>query len=421
MNSFVKIKEKTKEEKKMEKLKELFEEIIDVRDSSGKRHCLTHIMVISVCGILNKCIDFEDIVDYAKAKKKWFDKHLNLWNGIPSPGTFRNVFRVIKAENFLEIFLKWINEIIREKTGKQIIIDGKAIRAATEKCTNGNIPYIVSAYLADIGISIGQVKVDEKSSEVTAIPELIELLDIEGCIITIDAIGATKKIMDQIKENKGNFVIALKDNHHDAYKEIREYYEDSLKELDLKELSKSKLKKENKQYENKDNEKFDIYITRDNEHGRKEERIYIKSSNVKWFTSSKWKHVKSVVMAINNTTVHDNKIRYFVSSIDLPAEELGKIIRKHWQIENNLHWVLDMYFYEDLSRNRKDNALENLSLVRKICYNMIKLDTRYDKVNKNGNLTRLSTKRKMNRYVNYPKEFEELLFQVLPQAYGNNW
>jgi len=405
----------------MEKLKELFEEIIDIRDSRGKEHCLTHIMVIAVCGILNKCMDFEDIVDYAKARQKWFNKYLKLWNGIPSVSTFNRVFRIIKAENFLIIFLEWINEIINEKTGKQIIIDGKAVRAATEKCINGDIPYIVSAYLADIGISIGQIKVPDKTGEATVIPELIELLNIEGCIITIDAIGTTKKIMDQIKENKGEFVLALKKNFHDGYGEIKAYYEDALKELDIRALSKSKLKKEHKEYENRDNEKFDIYITRDNEHGRKEERIYIKSNNVKWFTSSKWKHVKSVVMAVNNTTVNDNKIRYFVSSIDLPAEELGKIIRKHWQIENNLHWVLDMYFYEDLSRNRKDYALENLSLLRKICYNIMKLDTRYDKLNSNGNLIKLSTKRKMNRYINYPNEFEELLFQVLPQAYKDKW
>ena len=138
----------------MERLVEMFEEIIDIRDSSGKRHCLTHILVMSVCGILQKRMDFEDIYDYAKAHEKWFDKKLKLWNGIPSAGTFRNVFRLIPAEQFLEIFLKWINCIVREQTGKQIIIDGKAIKGATEKCTNGNIPYIVSAYLADIGISI---------------------------------------------------------------------------------------------------------------------------------------------------------------------------------------------------------------------------------------------------------------------------
>lgn len=400
----------------MERLVEMFEEIIDIRDSSGKRHCLTHILVMSVCGILQKRMDFEDIYDYAKSHEKWFDKKLRLWNGIPSVGTFRNVFRLIPAESFLEIFLKWINCIVKEKTGKQIIIDGKAIRGATEKCTNGNIPYIVSAYLADVGISIGQVKVDDKSNEITAIPELLEILDIDGCIITIDAIGTQTEIMDKIIQKGGNFVLPVKMNNKGANKETIDFFEDTIEE-DFKAKIKSKKREENLEYINKQGEKFEVYITRENTHGRDEERIYVKSNNVKWLKDKKWKHIKSIVMAINNTTVHDNSVRYYFSSIDLPVEELAKIIRKHWQIENNLHWVLDMYFYEDLSRNRKDNALENLSILKKLCYNIIKLDTRYDRINKNGNFVKLSTKRKMNRYIDYPKEFEELLFKVIPQIY----
>ena len=400
----------------MKRLIEMFEEIIDVRDSSGKRHCLSHILVMSVCGILQKRMDFEDIYDYAKAHEKWFDKELRLWNGVPSVGTFRNVFRLIPAENFLEIFLKWINCIVKEKTGKQIIIDGKAIKGATEKCTNGNIPYIVSAYLADIGISIGQVKVDDKSNEITAIPDLLEILDIDGCIITIDAIGTQTEIMDKIIKKGGNFVLPVKMNNKGANQETIDFFEDSIEE-DFKDIIKSKKKEEVKEYINKHGEKFEVYIKRENKHGRDEERIYVKSNNVEWLQNKKWKHIKSIVMAINNTTVHDNNVRYYFSSIDLPVEELAKIIRKHWQIENNLHWILDMYFYEDLSRNRKDNAMENLSILRKLCYNIIKLDTRYDKVNKNGNLIKLSTKRKMNRYIDYPNEFEELLFKVIPQIY----
>ena len=400
----------------MKRLIEMFEEIIDVRDSSGKRHCLSHILVMSVCGILQKRMDFEDIYDYARAHEKWFDKKLRLWNGIPSVGTFRNVFRLIPAETFLEIFLKWIKCIVKEKTGKQIIIDGKAIKGATEKCTNGNIPYIVSAYLADIGISIGQVKVDEKSNEIRAIPELLEILDIDGCIITIDAIGTQTEIMDKIIKKGGNFVLPVKMNNKGANQEAIEYFEDSIEE-DFKDIIKSKEKEEVKEYISKHGEKFEVYIKRENKHGRDEERIYVKSNNVEWLKNKKWKHIKSIVMAINNTTVHDNSVRYYFSSIDLPVEELAKIIRKHWQIENNLHWILDMYFYEDLSRNRKDNAMENLSILKKLCYNIIKLDTRYDKVNKNGNLIKLSTKRKMNRYIDYPNEFEELLFKVIPQIY----
>ncbi len=400
----------------MERLIEMFEEIIDVRDSSGKRHCLAHILVISVCGILQKRMDFEDIYDYAKAHEKWFNTKLRLWNGIPSVGTFRNVFRLIPAENFLEIFLKWINCIVKEKTGKQIIIDGKGIRGATEKCTNGNIPYIVSAYLADIGISIGQKKVEEKSNEIRAIPELLEILDIDGCIITIDAIGTQTEIMEKIIKKGGNFVLPVKMNNKGANQATINFFRDSI-EKDFEEITKSKKREESLKYVNKYGENYEVYITRENAHGRDEERIYVKSNNVKWLTDKKWKHIKSIVKVINNTTVHDNSVRYYYSSIDLPVEELAKIIRKHWQIENNLHWVLDMYFYEDLSRTRKDNALENLSILKKLCYNIIKLDTRYDRINKNGNLIKLSTKRKMNRYIDYPEEFEGLLFKVIPQIY----
>ena len=400
----------------MERLVEMFEEIVDVRDSSGKRHCLTHILVMNVCGILQKRMDFEYIYDYAKVHEKWFDKKLNLWNGIPSVKTFRNVFRLIPAEQFLEIFLKWINCIVSEQSGKQIIIDGKAIRGATEKCIYGNIPYIVSAYLADTGISIGQVKENDKSNEITAIPELLEILDIDGCIITIDAIGTQTEIMDTIIKKGGNFVLPVKMNNKGANKDTIDFFNDSI-EKDFNEKVKTKKKVDNLEYMNSYKEKFEVYVTRENTHGREEERIYIKSNNINWLKDKKWKHIKCVIMAINNTTVHDNSIRYYFSSVDLPIEELARIIRKHWQIENNLHWVLDMYFYEDLSRNRKDNSMENLSILKKMCYNIIKMDKRYDRVNKNGNLVKLSTKRKMNRYIDYPEEFEELLTTVIPQIY----
>lgn len=400
----------------MERLIEMFEEIIDIRDSRGKLHSATHIMVMSVCGILNKCMDFEDIYDYAKAHEKYFNEKLNLWNGIPCSATFRNVFRVIPAESFLRVFMNWLKEIVNKQTKKQIIIDGKALRGATEKCTNGNIPYIVSAYLADIGISIGQVKVDDKSNEITAIPELLEILDIEGCIITIDAIGTQTQIMDTIIKKGGNFVLPVKLNNKGVNKETIDFFNDAI-ENDFNKKINSKKKKDSLEYKNRYEERFEVYITREKTHGREEERIYIKTNNVKWLKDKKWKHIKSVVMAINNTTVHDNSIRYYFSSIDLLVEELAKIIRKHWQIENNLHWVLDMYFYEDLSRNRKDNALENLSILKKLCYNIIKMDKRYDRINKNGNLIKLSTKRKMNRYINYPNEFEELLSTIIPQIY----
>lgn len=400
----------------MERLIELFQSIIDVRDSKGKRHCLTHILILSVCAILNGYNDFEDIRDYGKAHEEWFDSKLNLWRGIPSARTINNVFRLIPAQEFLNIFLIWINEIIGEKTGKQIIIDGKGIRAAAEKSKNGNTPYIVSGYIADLGISIGQVKVEEKSNEITAIPKLLDLLNIEGCIITIDAMGTQTKIMDKIIKNKADFVLPLKENQKGAYQEVKDYYEEAITDYELKAILSNPQFVFTEKYTNTSTEDFEIYVERETNHGRKTERIYIQSKNISWLKNDKFKHIESIIMVISNTTVHDNSIRYYVSSKELSVEEMSKIIRKHWQIENNLHWVLDMYFYEDLSRTSKDNALENLSLMRKLCYNIIKLDTRYDIPNKK----KLSIKRKINRYNLYPNEFEELLFQVIPQIYLQN-
>lgn len=386
----------------MERLKELFGEILDIRDIQGKRHCLMHIIVMSVCAILCGYRDFEDIHDYCKGKKEWLDRHLGLWNGIPCSRTFNNVFRLIPAQKFLEIFMKWIGEIVQDKTGKQIIIDGKAMCGATEKAKNGNIPYIVSAYLSEIGISIGQVRCDEKSNEITAIPELIELLDIEGCIITIDAIGCQSKIVSQIVKKKGHYCLSVKENQSNLYKDIDEYFKFALSDrMESKNIS--------------------FHETREFSHGRIEKREYYLSEDECLIShindQNKWKNLKSVGMVVNTriigdkTTVHR---KYYILDIAPATEHFAEITRNHWRIENNLHWVLDMYFREDLNRTRKDNALENLSLLTKMCFNIISLDKRYDTLNKNGNLVKLSVKRKINRYNLYHHEFHDLLFSVIP-------
>ena len=402
----------------MPRLIEILGEIQDVRCSRGKRHCLLHVLVIAVCGILHGYNDFDDIYDYARGNEQWFDDLLGLWSGIPCAKTFNNVFRIIPAESFLEAFLKWVDEIVRVKAGFHIIIDGKAVRAAADKAHNGNVPYIVSAYMADIGISIGQRKVDDKSNEITAIPELLELLEISGCIITIDAIGTQTKIMDMIKKRKAEFVLPLKGNHRGACAEMRDYFEFALTDAELSAVLSNPLHDFSLEYTSLSGEELEFCVRREKTHGRATERIYIKSRNVGWLKDGKFKHVKCAVYAVTNTTVHDNSEKQYVSSVDLPVAELAGFIRRHWQIENNLHWVLDMYFREDLCRVSKDNALENLSLVRKICYNIIKLDTRYDRINKNGNLIKLSLKRKINRYNLYPDEFEELIFSVIPAQYS---
>lgn len=404
----------------MPRLIELLGEIIDMRDSKGKRHCLLHVLVMSICAVLHGYNDFEDICDYAKANEEWLNDMLGLWNGIPCARTINNVFRLINPEAFLMAFMTWINERIELAVGSQIIIDGKAVRAATEKAKNGNTPYIVSAYLADLGISIGQKKVEDKTNEITEIPKLLKLLDIEGCIITIDAIGTQEKIMNQIKKQKGEFVLPLKLNQRGAYAESELFFQNAVTKADMEIILSNPAYTQKFEYTSLNGEKLEIHIQREKSHGRRAERIYIKTQNTSWIQDSKFKHVNGLLMVVTLTTVHDNSVKYYVSSVDLPVNEFAKIIRKHWQIENNLHWVLDMYFYEDLSRTRKDHALENTSLLRKLVYNIIKFDKRYDTINKNGNMVKLSTKRKINRYNLYPNEFKSLLFSVLPNLSPQN-
>lgn len=415
----------------MESLISIFEEIIDKRNSRGKLHCLTHILVICVVCILKKAEDISDIYDFAKENEKWFNEKLKLWNGIPSEVTIDRVLKMVPAERFLICFLKWIDLIVYKKTKSHIAIDGKAIRAATEKAKKGSIPYIVSAYLSESQISIGEVKIDEKSNEITAIPNLLKMLDINGCVITIDAIGTQEKIMEQIVEEKGaDFVLALKENQKDGYDRVKLFFDDLIKEdiLKLIENSDNVLRDNEKIYNIKVKEKVlsyrrkdklynsvNIYATFEKGHGREEKRIYIKSDEVEWFNKDKkWRHVKSVIKEISYRIEQDVETKcekYYVCSYITDVVNLGKIIRGHWSIENNLHWVLDICFKEDLSRIRKNNGLENMALIRKIAYNLIKLDTRFKK--------NISTKRKMNIYNQDNKFLEELLFDIIPKHISN--
>ena len=185
----------------MKSLVNHFEILEDPRDIRGRKHELINILIMTIYGILCGYTDFENLADFLKVKEDYFINLLNLENGTPSHDTLSRVFAIIDSKNFLEIFITWIKEIIEEK-GLHISIDGKAIKSARDKINGGNTPYIVSAFLSDIGLSIGQVKVDDKSNEITAIPELIKLLDIEGKIITIDAIGTQEDICNLITSEK---------------------------------------------------------------------------------------------------------------------------------------------------------------------------------------------------------------------------
>lgn len=271
-------------------------------------------------------------------------------------------------------------------------IDGKAIKSARDSINGDNTPYVVSAFLSDIGISVGQVKVNDKSNEITAIPELINLLDIQGKIITIDAIGTQENICNLITSNdkKGNFILNVKDNQKDLKDDLKTYFDLGLKRDDS-----------------------DIAIWENDlekDHGRFEKRTYYLSYDVSIISDkNKWKSVKAIdridVKRIENNKEKITKHYYILSDI-FNIDTFIKITREHWNIECGLHWKLDVILDEDHSRSRIGDSINNLSLIRKIVFNLARLD------NSMGN--NLTLKKKMTRYTSYFKNTENLIFNVIP-------
>ena len=373
----------------MKSLFEQFEILEDTRDIRGKKHELTNILIMTIYGILCGYTDFVNIADFLNVYEEYFINLLNLENGIPSHDTFSNVFRNIDSKKFMELFIDWIKEIVGQK-GTHLAIDGKAIKSARNKINGGNTPYIVSAFLCDIGISIGQVKVDDKSNEITAIPELLDLIDIKGKIITIDAIGTQEDIANKIVDKKGFYVLKVKDNQKDLKDDIKTYFDLGLKE-----------------------ESSDIAIVETNyekEHGRIEKRKYYLSYDISCIHDlKKW----STIKAIGRIDVYreENNIEkitthYYILSNNFTIDTFISSTRYHWNIECSLHWRLDVIMDEDHSRNRLDNSIENLATIRKIVFNLARLDTSMG--------DKLTLKQKMTRYTSNFKNIENLIFNVIP-------
>ncbi len=373
----------------MKSLFEHFEILEDPRDIRGKKHELTNILVMTIYGILCGYTDFVNIADFLSVYEEYFINLLNLENGIPSHDTFSKVFRNIDSKKFMELFIDWIKEIVEQK-GTHLAIDGKAIKSARDKINGGNTPYIVSAFLCDIGLSLGQVKVDDKSNEITAIPELLDLIDIKGKIITIDAIGTQEDIANKIVEKKGFYVLKVKDNQKELKDDIKTYFDSGLQE-----------------------ESSDIAIVEtdyEKDHGRIEKRKYYLSYDTSCIHDlKKW----STVKAIGRIDVYreENNIEkitthYYILSNNFTVNTFISSTRNHWNIECSLHWRLDVIMDEDHSRNRKDNSIENLATIRKIVFNLAKLDTSMG--------DKLTLKQKMTRYTSNFKNIENLIFNVIP-------
>ncbi len=340
-------------------LLKLLGELDDPRIDRNKKHLLVDVLTIAICGVVSGAEGWEHIEMFARIKEDWLRSFLELPNGIPSHDTIARVFRAIDPDQFQEVFTKWVGSIELKKEGKVVAIDGKSLRRSFDNSMGCGPLHMVSAWAVDAGLALGQVKTNKKSNEITAIPELLELLDLNGAIVTIDAMGCQKQIAQKIVNKKADYVLALKKNHPDLHNEVESLFSIGEKRH-FKEMT------------------HDNFTTIEKGHGRIETRTCTTLSAQDWFPDMKeWAGLQSLVRIESTRETNgceQRQVRYYLSSCPPDAHSLLKAVRSHWGIENSLHWVLDMNFREDESRIRKGGAAENLATIRKIVLNLIKLN-----------------------------------------------
>lgn len=341
---------------------ECFEEMEDPRIDRTRDHKLIDILVIGLCTMVTVGENFTDMEDFGKAKHDWLKTFLELPNGIPSHDTFNRVFSAINPDQFLDCFVRWVKGMCPSLDDDMVSIDGKALRHALNK--GDTVPYIVSAWASKNGLVLGQVKVNDKSNEITAIPELLCALELEGCVVTIDAMGCQKDIADKIIEAKADYVLALKGNHATVHEEFREYFDDA---VPAGADARTPLP-----------EGMDFHQTVEKGHGRIETRRYWQTSDIGWFEDKQlWRGLRSVGMVESIRDVGGEtsiERRLYLSSLQLDVQRFAGAVRSHWGVENSLHWTMDVTFGEDQSRARTQFAAQNLATLRRIVLNLLKKD-----------------------------------------------
>lgn len=335
--------------------------VTDPRKPYNQLHVFLDIVAIAVLATLCGADTWDEIESWGTAFKEWLSTFLTLRNGIPSHDTFNRVFQSIDPEEFHSIFLEWIQEAVAEIKGV-VSIDGKTVRRSRDGKHEKKAIHIVSAWAGELSLVLGQEKVDEKTNEIKAIPELLKKLAIEGCTVTIDAMGTQKKIAKQIIDKKADYILQVKGNQETLENEISEFFE------------KEAFPKKKKELENCGMYFKDMC----SDHGRFETREYYIEKDIRWMTDAlkEWKGLNGIGAC--RSTVEENgsvtsSVSYAIfSDPEMTAEKYGKCKRSHWQIENSLHWCLDIAFNEDQSRMRKGYAAENMNILRHMCLNMLK-------------------------------------------------
>lgn len=341
---------------------EIFSKLKDPRVERTKKHLFLDVIGLALFSTLAGAQCFTEMEDFCKLHKEFLKQYFQLPNGIPSHDTFCRVFSALNPDEFQVCFVEWIKSVVEIFPENVIPIDGKSIKASRRDKYNLKALHIVSAFSCANGISLGQLIVDKKTNEITVIPELLRKLCIEGAIVTLDAMGCQREIAKQIVEQKGDYILRIKENQGGLLEEIEDAF---------------------KYGENTDYKNIPHYTASDevnNDHGRIENRKCIVLPLMSFMTlKSKWKGLKSLVLIISEREINQEKTvehRYYISSLEpKDPKKILLSIRAHWQIENNLHWLLDVAYREDQSRIRDENAALNLSWLKKTALGLLKRAT----------------------------------------------
>lgn len=337
---------------KHNKLRSIFSRIDDPRRDITKLHKLDDILLIGIISVICGAETWGNVESYARAKDEFLRSFLDLPNGIPSHDTFNRVFSSIDSEQFESCFIEWVSSLANLAPGQVIAIDGKTIRGAKAGGKKSPI-HMVSAWACENNLVLGQTKVNEKSNEITAIPKLLEVIAVEGSIITIDAMGCQQDIVKTIIKQKADYIIAVKDNQKQLSQEIKDEF--------------------------KFGKNVQQHTSEDLGHGRIETRKCSVITDFQFIEdNNKWKNLHSIVKIEsvrefkNSDKPQEKAVRYYIASLIAEPEDFQKAIRSHWAIENKLHWILDVAFGEDASRKRAGNSAQNFSMLSKISLNLLK-------------------------------------------------
>jgi predicted transposase YbfD/YdcC len=340
-----------------------FADVPDPRIDRTKRHKLIDIIAIAICGVICGANDWVAIEAYGQAKESWLRQFLELPNGIPSHDTFGDVFARLDSDAFRRCFLDWVEAVAVATQGQVIAFDGKCLRGSHDSLLGKNAIYMVSAWATQNHLVLGQMKVDDKSNEITAIPALLALLDVSGCIVTIDAMGCQKDIAQAIVDGQGDYVLALKENHPLLYQEVSSLFQATSP------LAQQAYAPDHARTVEKD-------------HGRLEIRDCWTLSDPHGFPflpdAAAWAKLSTLAMLRRERQFPDHttiETAFYLSSLPGSASRVLDATRAHWGIENSLHWVLDVAFREDDQRYRTDNGPQNSAILRHIALNLLKQET----------------------------------------------